>query len=242
MKTEKEINKFLEDCKSHFYKDPMAMDDIFIQLIEGPYDPKWWNLDDLEKLLATKGAADIFFSHYESKYFILVDRELRHYLSDRSNSDRWSKVLNCIEAATIKYYGKKWGDFTIPRLVLKPSKFKDLRRVYRLSDFRANMLNRPIMIKGREIGHVRRVAPLSVLVGHKGEWDSVDNDYYPDVPQYKNYKYAITLWNRPPKSIRNKDCYLELDGVCYLLIESLESVKLHEYYVSIKLNQDDYDE
>lgn len=249
MKTEEDIQKFIDNCRNGFRGSEWNITTVFLQIVYGADNeegietdgPDNWKLNDISRILSSRENADDFFKFFRTPNFVLYDNYVDSWISEQPEPlrkwrmRRWLLLKKIIDDVAKKYYNNKWGKQVLPELVLKSSgpkipTYKPLLIVKTLADFKNNMINRPLELDGKIVGHIKSVERLDICVGYQSGVNSLSGDC-PAVPKYETYPYSIKLWNRPEIA---KQLYKK-GRAHYFLLNSLEGVTIESDRVILKL-------
>ena len=222
------VDKFIESCKDKFSENGLLLDRPFFHVVCNCIDrPREdYTLEDFDEILKTKERADIFFSFFTSYKIVWYDHYLSHWgCQTQDRIDRWKQLGNKIDAYCMKYYGCHWGEQKVTYEEKIP-KYKPLIPITSTKDVKINMVNRPLYKGEKKIGYIKCIENVSIIVGYHPEWDEVDGDYYPNVPDYEHYTNSILLYGKPKKvdGIR----FYERDHKTYILGNSLDNYSVLE--------------
>ena len=227
------VDNFIDECKSKFAERAYRVSSPFFDVVcDVAYnhlrdDPKrTFIIEDFDEILKTKERADIFFSFYTSYVIVWYDHHLSHWGGQTQDRiDRWKQLGDKIDEYCMKYYGCHWGEQKVTYEEEIP-KYKPLIPITSTKDVKINMVNRPLYKGEKKIGYIKCIEHVSIIVGYHPEWDEVDGDYYPNVPDYEHYTNSILLYGKPKKvdGIR----FYERDHKTYILGNSLDNYSVLE--------------
>jgi len=227
------VDNFIDECKSKFAERSYRVSSPFFDVVcDVAYihlhdDPKrTFIIEDFDEMLKTKERADIFFSFFTNYKIVWYDHHLSHWGTQGQNRiDRWKHLVNKIDSYCMKYYGCHWGEQKATYEEEIPP-YKPLSAITSTKDIKDNMKNRPLY-KGEDlIGYIKGIENVSIITGYHPEWDEVDGDFYPNVPEYDDYPNSILLYNEPNKveGVR----FYEEDHRTYILGKDIDNYMVLE--------------
>ena len=153
-----------------------------------------------------------------------------HYLSHwgcqtNDRLKRWEKLVAKINDYCNKYYKCNWGEQKVNYDEEIPP-YNPLIPIQSVKDIKTNMINRPLYIDKTLIGYIKGIKRVSIIVGYHSEWDEVDGDYYPNVPDYEHYNASVLLYGEP-KKVSGLNFYTK-DHKVFILGNSLDNYSVYE--------------
>ena len=236
-KTPKEkINRFLRACVDRFTKDNYLCGDpsqpFFDMIIGGSDNCDSFVIDDIDLMLETKKNADKFFSFYKNSDLIWYENYLSHWGTQTTERyETWKKICEKIDGYCMKYYGCKWGKQKVEYTGNIP-KYKPLKQISSTDDLKKYMVNRPLYKNDTFVGYIKKITPVTVIIGYHSEWDEADHDFYPEVPDCETYQTCVQLYGSPEQIPKIK--YIVQNGKTYIKGDTLDNYEVLEDRVVIK--------
>ena len=221
----KRIKEFINACADKFSKEMLSSNDPFFCIvcdITSLYD-----INDFDTILGTKENADVFFSYFTDPDMIWVKNGLEYWgTQSAKREENWKNLCHKIEEYCMKYYGCQWGKQKAEyREQIK--KYSKLKPVVTLSDFKDNMINRPLYKGNKLIGHIKDITEITVICGHHMD---VDDEELINVPESKTYYACVLLYENIDKLpyIKSKQGLYKHDNKSYILGNTLDGYSVYE--------------
>ena len=226
------VDQFIEECKDKFAGKSYRINRPFFDVVcNAAYDmstdpERNYIIEDFDEILKTKEQADVFFSFFTNYKIVWYDHHLSHWgTQGQDRIDRWKQLRDKIDSYCMKYYGCHWGEQKVTYEEEIPP-YKPLTPITSTKDIKNNMKNRPLY-KGEDlIGYIKDIKNVSIITGYHPEWDEVDGDYYPNVPEYDEYPNSILLYNKPNKVEGAR--FYEEDHKTYILEKDINNYMVLE--------------